>query len=357
MIEIVENENVGETPNRRHSPMDIKRRMPEWLKKVALSKYNPAYFLWQNLKRKKMTGQNPPYCKRIPVVVDFMLYCLKNDIQMNTDSFFEEQDAEIRDFIDKKIKSFLTGFKDEPITEQRATVQRSENEYARKVRYKSGFFELSIDHNMYYLPQYEFTYQTFGYHYGLAFLPKHIIDRIKGCDILDIGAFYGDASIMFLQYEPSKIYAYEPVQASYNMLLKTIKRNAPDKIIPVKKGLGDKITTAEIAGNSSAASIIYRSTSDSETIEISTIDFECKNKHIGLVKMDVEGFEYYVIAGGLETIKRDKPILLISIYQTGKDFFEIMPLIRSCCPEYKFQFRDLAPNEKIGEKIIIAYTD
>jgi hypothetical protein len=33
--------------------------------------------------------------------------------------------------------------------------------------------------------------------------------------------------------------------------------------------------------------------------------------------------------GAEKTIKKDKPILLISVYHTGKDFFEIKPLLES----------------------------
>ena len=39
--------------------------------------------------------------------------------------------------------------------------------------------------------------------------------------------------------------------------------------------------------------------------------------------MDVEGFEYNVIKGGLNIIKKNNPIMIISMYHTAKDFFEI----------------------------------
>ncbi|MDR1592751.1 MAG: putative DNA binding domain-containing protein [Prevotellaceae bacterium] len=66
----------------------------------------------------------------------------------------------------------------------------------------------------------------------------------------------------------------------------------------------------------------------------------------------VEGFEYYAIKGGLETIKRDKPVLLISVYHTGKDFFEIPPMIKQCVPEYTFSIVNTCPTD-IQEKILV----
>ena len=175
-----------------------------------------------------------------------------------------------------------------------------------------------------------------------------------------MGAYYGDSGIVFLQCNPRKIYAYEPVPSNYNVLLKTIRKNAPDSIVPIKKGLGDSRQILPIGLQATASSLIPAFRSGGEKtieIEIDTIDNECKDKNVGLIKMDVEGFEYNVIKGGLETICRDKPVLLISIYHTGKDFFEIMPMIRARCPDYKFLFVDLKPGHAIHEKMIIAYVD
>jgi hypothetical protein len=91
-----------------------------------------------------------------------------------------------------------------------------------------------------------------------------------------------------------------------------------------------------------------------EKIKITTIDEESKNKQIGLIKMDIEGFEYNAIKGGLETIKRDKPVLLISLYHTGKDFFFFFSLLKTYVPDYKFRFVDNKPFD-LTEKILMAY--
>ncbi len=72
--------------------------------------------------------------------------------------------------------------------------------------------------------------------------------------------------------------------------------------------------------------------------------------------MDIEGFERYAVKGGLETIRRDKPLLLISLYHTGADFFEIPPLLKQQVKEYNFRFLDINPGCKnLGEKILLVY--
>ncbi|ETK03041.1 hypothetical protein T231_03445 [Tannerella sp. oral taxon BU063 isolate Cell 6/7/9] len=42
--------------------------------------------------------------------------------------------------------------------------------------------------------------------------------------------------------------------------------------------------------------------------------------------------------GGVDSIKKDHPILLILIYHTEKDFFEIPSVIKAHAPGYGFKF-------------------
>ena len=74
-------------------------------------------------------------------------------------------------------------------------------------------------------------------------------------------------------------------------------------------------------------------------IKIDKLDNIVKENNINpwLIKRDVEWAEYDSILWAEETIKKYKPILLISIYHTPKDFFEIKPLIDSRNLWYKFK--------------------
>jgi FkbM family methyltransferase len=356
---IAADEFVGKNPHRprRINLYRIKMKFPKWVRTLLFHPYNPLYLLWGKTNLwKDYTPKVITYARRHPMSVDFITYCFTHDIKLDANDFFNQQDDEIVDFIDKKIKTFLTGFKaDIP----KGTYATEEEQFIKKIKYKRGFYQVEQAGRIYYLPYNNFSFEVFNSCYGLDKLPEKVVDALSGKDFLDVGAFYGDSGIVFLSCNPRKIYAYEPVPSSYNVLLKTIRKNAPDIIVPVKKGLGDSRQVLPIGLNSSGSSLhtAFQSGAKTVNIEIDTIDNECKDKNVGLIKMDVEGFEYNVIQGGLETIRRDKPVLLISIYHTGKDFFEIMPMIRACCPDYKFLFVDLAPAESIGEKMIIAYVE
>jgi FkbM family methyltransferase len=282
---------------------------------------------------------------------------MENPIYFNTRDFFpEEDDMLIQRYIDYRLKTFI-GYRAEVMDEKQLECLRLLQNMNHKIKKQKGFYMLSSDNRKYYLPQNQFEVNTWSYHYGLKQLPDKIQDYIANKDFLDIGAFIGDSALMFLQYQPKRIFAYEPVTNTYQDLIKTVEYEGNAKIHAIKKGIGDKEATVEIFLYGSASSILNDKHNNlpTERIEITTIDEECKDKKVGLIKMDIEGFEYFAIKGGIETIKRDKPLLLISIYHTGKDFFEIPPMIKSCVPEYTFRYLDLMSCNPVTEKILVGY--
>ena len=55
-----------------------------------------------------------------------------------------------------------------------------------------------------------------------------------------------------------------------------------------------------------------------ETIRIKTLDsFNIKEKDRFRIKIDVEGFEYFALSGGIKTIKKNKPVILIEEHNYG----------------------------------------
>ncbi len=276
----------------------IKLLFPVWLRNILFSPYNPVFATYKGIQNRSASSKG---FALHPVPVDFMYYCFENNINFNTHDFFPpEDDMLIEKHIDERIKCILSGWSDEP---------RAENEYfkieqalRKKAKKKKQSYSLPYEGISYRLPQNNFSYPVFCAHYGLKQLPASILEYIKGKDFLDIGALDGDASVMFCNYEPAQIYAYEPVSSNYQLLLKTIELQENDKICAVKKGIGDKEATMEISidNTNAGANTLLKNLSVSnefatETIQITTIDKECRDKKAGLIKMDIEGFEYSAI--------------------------------------------------------------
>jgi hypothetical protein len=90
---------------------------------------------------------------------------------------------------------------------------------------------------------------------------------------------------------------------------------------------------------SGASSKVVDGGEEQDVVEMTTIDEYFKDIHIDLVKMDIEGAETNALNGGLEVIKRDRPVLAISIYHSIEDYYEIMKILIRELQDYKYYVR------------------
>lgn len=166
------------------------------------------------------------------------------------------------------------------------------------------------------------------------------LKKIKSGNIIDAGGYIGDSAVVLADYTDKKVYSFEPHPKHIELMEKVIAKNKCDKIVPVMKGLGDKEDTMYMPDTISMGNTLT-SKADGVPVEVTTLDKFVKenNLQVSLLKIDIEGFESYLLNGAIETIKSQKPALLISIYHNGHDFFEIKPWIENLNLGYKFKIR------------------
>jgi FkbM family methyltransferase len=315
-----------------------------------------GYNNWRSLKNRMIYPQNQ-------YVFDFLKYIFTNEYHFDTSMYFQaEDDSAIQSYIDNRLKSLLSG---RPVGTMYAEIMNDAQlkdflafkSLQRMIKRDNKFYKIAYNNKLFYFlnNQSDINPSVLIYHYGLKTISDEAKNYMAGKDFLDGGAYLGDTSLMLLSYRPRMIYAYEPVY--YCQLEEIIKVQGEGKVYVSSKGLGAKKMSANISISESGSSVVHAFNAGvpRKEIDITSIDIECMDKIIGLIKLDVEGYEYSVIMGGLETIRRDSPILLISIYHTGKDFFEIPPLIQKVVPSYRFRFIDNNPSSASYEKIIIGY--
>lgn len=195
---------------------------------------------------------------------------------------------------------------------------------------------------------------------GLRWLPEYIKQKINNGIIIDVGAYEGDTAICFKEiFKPQKIYAFEPDNKNYNILKKNCEISNDNTIIPVKFGLSNNSEKSYLASNGGES----KQSTNSQDQELELINFdnfwEIENKlnnTISLIKMDIEGAEINALKGMEKTIKKDMPILAISIYHQPKDFFTIKPWLETLCPKYKFLIK-ASPFSLTGETMLLAYIE
>lgn len=74
-------------------------------------------------------------------------------------------------------------------------------------------------------------------------------------------------------------------------------------------------------------------------VEAITIDEYFDKIKVGFIKMDIEGAERKALSGGMKIIRRDRPILAISIYHSLDDIVEIPEMLMNELNDYGFFIR------------------
>ncbi|MBR2525326.1 FkbM family methyltransferase [bacterium] len=209
----------------------------------------------------------------------------------------------------------------------------------------------------YTLPLNHFEPSVFYYKHNIEELNKN---KFKYKDIIDVGAYIGDSAIVLSPYTKGTVYSFEPTSEIYDLMQKTLKLNPECKnIVPVKKGLGAECETKIIHVLDSGSSINRVFTNqkhEKEIIELTTLDIFVKENNlnnIGLIKVDIEGFEQEFLKGAINTIKSQKPTLLLSIYHFADDFFNIKPIIEDLNLGYKFKIVKSVDGSIRGEIVLI----
>lgn len=193
----------------------------------------------------------------------------------------------------------------------------------------------------YLLPINDFEISTFIFNYGLDSINKNYLN---GKSVIDAGAYIGDSSILFEHelHSIQAIYAFEPAKSTYKTLQQTIELNSSQKIIPVNLALGDRISSSSLVGIGMGMTLAVNNDTrwkfNKETVNVTTLDkfVEDNNITVGLIKTDLEGFEQSFLKGAINTIKKFRPTLMISIYHSAQDFFEIKNQIKSLNLGYEF---------------------
>lgn len=220
--------------------------------------------------------------------------------------------------------------------------------------------KLSADcyaYKQYLLPINHFEASVFYYKHSVNKLRD--LSRLKNKDIIDVGAFIGDSAIVLSEYTNNKIYSFEPTNNNYNLLLKTIElNNKQDKIVPIKSALGaniDEKLSIYVQDSGSSINRVIKENPPVEEIQSTTLDsfVDKNNLDIGLIKVDIEGFEQEFLKGAMQTIKTQKPTLLISIYHSASDFFNIKPMIEDLNLGYIFQVVKPIDGTLNGETMLI----
>ena len=241
--------------------------------------------------------------------------------------------------------------------------QREQEEFVRmNDEFSSKIVKLNDNlyyYNGYYLPVNQFDSSVFFTRYGIDKLTT--LDSVRNKHIIDAGGYVGDTALLFSSYTDKSIHVFEASPSNMDIIRETIRLNQLENIVPVSKALGEKSGTAtfSLGERNSCNSLVerpgYNYPNHIEVPVITLDDYVRENNlEVGLIKVDIEGGEQLLLKGAVETIRTQHPILLISIYRSANDFFEIKPMIEKMCDKYTFRIIKPANSAIVIETILLA---
>ena len=241
--------------------------------------------------------------------------------------------------------------------------QREQDEFVRmNDEFSSKIVKLNDNlyyYNGYYLPVNQFDSSVFYSKYAIDELTT--LDSVRNKDIIDAGGYVGDTALLFSSYTDKSIHVFEASPSNMDIIRETIRLNQLENIVPVSKALGEKSGTAtfSLGERNSCNSLVerpgYNYPNHIEVPVITLDDYVRENDlEVGLIKVDIEGGEQLLLKGAVETIRTQHPILLISIYHSANDFFEIKPMIEKMCDKYTFRIIKPANSAIVIETILLA---
>lgn len=143
---------------------------------------------------------------------------------------------------------------------------------------------------------------------------------------LDIGAHVGYHSLLVAAVSPStSVHAFEPVSSIFHRLSSNVQLNGLRNVVVHERGLSNApgrvkmhIPTQQGVLPLQASLLPYPGYDgiDEQDVEVTTVDSVVEQHRIprvDLMKIDVEGAEYLVIAGAESTLRRDRPLVVCEV--------------------------------------------
>ena len=189
--------------------------------------------------------------------------------------------------------------------------------------------------------------ESLVYHHGLIFSPDSVKKYIQKGVFIDVGGCFGDSALVFLRhYNPSKVITFEPSAQNRAIYKSVMQMNCVDesKFELSEFGLGKECTSFYYMEKQGGGNTLIQTENGENKVEITTLDKFCFDRQISnikLIKADVEGMGLDMLLGSENTIRRNRPVLNLSIYHNRDELLKIYKTLYEWQLDYHFMIRNL----------------
>ncbi len=164
----------------------------------------------------------------------------------------------------------------------------------------------------------------------------------QGDIVLDCGAHIGTFTCQALRRGAAKVIAIEPAPDTLCCLKRNLASEiAAGQVVVVEKGVWSSIGSLDLrVSNRTSAedSFVEPVPGYSVRVPVTTIDQivqELQLPRVDYIKFDVEGAERQALAGGLSTLRRFQPRIMLAMYHRADDRIVLPNIIHSANSGYR----------------------
>ncbi|WP_299982531.1 FkbM family methyltransferase [uncultured Ruegeria sp.] len=139
-------------------------------------------------------------------------------------------------------------------------------------------------------------------------------------DYLDIGAWIGP-TVLYGASKARHVWCFEPDPTAFRHLAWNLDLNEINNVSAFGVALSDQFGVARMASvrgepGDSTSSLLHDGAHGSDALTIAWDQFEAVNdlSRVSLVKMDIEGAEFFVLPTLLQWLKKQRPALYLSLH-------------------------------------------
>ncbi len=148
-------------------------------------------------------------------------------------------------------------------------------------------------------------------------LAKAIL-KIKKGDIIEVGANIGTETVSLAEINSGNVYAFEPLLKNFKSLQFIKESNDYKNLFLFKTLVSDKEGKAWFVNpeknNSGTGYISNVKSQEANEIEVTTLDRKLSTmSSCAIIFIDVEGFEWNVLMGGEQIIKKLRPFIILEV--------------------------------------------
>ncbi len=156
----------------------------------------------------------------------------------------------------------------------------------------------------------------------------------------DLGAYNGDTIRELIPFAPhlSKVFAMEPDRRNYRKLTEFSSGITHPELVTCQAAAWSEDTRLSFGDEGNRNSGIR---TGQKSVEVHALppDMLFGKEKIDYIKFDVEGAEQEALLGCSDTIRTNRPALLISAYHRSEDLFALPLLVEKEFPGYTFYLR------------------